>query len=95
MEKIDSMPKTLREHGTTYFVYGYRVVQPKLYLGEFNSLKEARQCICKYAYNNPQWLNADGDINEYNNKSSRPESDNKWYKSVIEKEYIKYADFKD
>ncbi|OMH23928.1 hypothetical protein BK726_11145 [Bacillus thuringiensis serovar londrina] len=99
MKKIDSIPKpffeTLGEHETTYFVYEYRVAKSKLYLGEFDSLKEARQFICKYASNNPQWLNADGDINEYNNKPSRPESDNKWYMGVVEKEYKKYADFKD
>ncbi|MEC2714589.1 hypothetical protein P9Z56_09630 [Bacillus cereus] len=99
MEKNNSIPKpffeTLGEQGTTYLVYGYRIAQPKLYLGEFNSLKEARQFIYNYAYNNPQWLNADEDINEYNNKPSRPESDNKRYKGVIEKEYKKYADFKD
>ncbi|MEG7835415.1 hypothetical protein [Bacillus cereus] len=99
MEKNNSIPKpffeTLGEQGTTYLVYGYRIAQPKLYLCEFNSLKEARQFIYNYAYNNPQWLNADEDINEYNNKPSRPESDNKRYKGVIEKEYKKYADFKD
>ncbi|MEK4841271.1 hypothetical protein [Bacillus sp. FSL L8-0152] len=99
MEEIDLIPKpffeTLGEHGTTYFVYGYKVAKPKLYLGEFNSLKEAIQFIYKYDYNKPQWLNADRDISEYNNKPSRPESDNKWYKGVIEKEYKKYADFKD
>lgn len=40
MKKIDLIPKpffeTLGEHGTTYFVYGYRDAQPKLHLGEFN-----------------------------------------------------------
>lgn len=98
MKKIDLIPKpffeTLGERGTTYFVYGYRVAKPKLHLGDFNSLKEARQFIYKYAYKNPQWLNTDGDINEYNNKPSRHVNDNKWYKGVVEKEYKKYADFK-
>lgn len=99
MKKFDLIPKpffeTLGEHGTTYFVYGYRDVQPKLHLGEFNSLKEARKFIFTYAYKNPQWLNTNGDINEYNNKPTRSESDNKWYKDVVKKEYKKYADFKD
>ncbi|MEH7244904.1 hypothetical protein COC60_17780 [Bacillus thuringiensis] len=98
MKKIDLLPKpffeTLGEHGTTYFVYGYRFAKPKLYLGEYNSLKEARQFIYKYAHNKPQWLNTDGDINEYNNKPSRHVNDNKCYKGVVEKEYKKYADFK-
>ncbi|AZJ24658.1 hypothetical protein [Bacillus mycoides] len=99
MRRIDLIPKpffeTIGEHGTTYFVYGYRTAKPKLHLGEFSSLKEARQFIYKYAYENPQWLNVDGDINEYNKKPSRPESKNKWYKGVVKKEYMKYANFKD
>ncbi|SCN41844.1 Uncharacterized protein BCRIVMBC938_05987 [Bacillus wiedmannii] len=81
MRRIDLIPKpffeTIGEHGTTYFVYGYRTTKPKLHLGEFSSLKEARQFIYKYAYENPRWLNVDGDINEYNKEPSRPESKNK------------------
>ncbi len=42
---------------------------------------------------NHQWLNEDGDINEYNNKPSRSEGDNKWYKGVVEKEYKKVCRF--
>lgn len=99
MKKIDLIPKpffeTLGEHGTTYFVYGYRIAKPRLHFGEFNSLKEARQFIYKYAHKNHQWLNEDGDINEYNNKPSKSERDNKWYKGLVEKEYKKYADFED
>lgn len=99
MRKFDLEPKLffeiLGEHGINYFLYEYRTAKPKLHLREFNSLKEARQFICKYAYETPQWLNVDGDINEYHNKPSRPDSKNKWYNGVVNKEYMKYVDFKE
>ncbi|MED0983031.1 hypothetical protein P4T48_27015 [Bacillus paramycoides] len=99
MRKIDIVPKpffeTVGEQGKTYFVYGYATGEPKLSLGMFDSLKEARQFIYKYAHENPQWLNGNGDINEYNNKPSRLEKDNEWYEGGIKQEYTKYTDFKD
>ena len=46
--------------------------EPVLFPEVFNSLKETRKFIYKYAHVNPEWLNNNGDINEYNNKPSRP-----------------------
>lgn len=84
------------EEGTTYFVHGYAVgIEQKIYFGEFNCLKEARQFIFRYAHRNKEWLNKKGDVNEYNNKPSRPDKDDDWNEDIIRKEYSKYTDFKD
>ncbi|MGG5757948.1 hypothetical protein ACQ3VF_19435 [Bacillus toyonensis] len=100
MKRIDMVPKpffeTVGERETTYRIYGHAMgKEPVLFPEVFNSLKETRQFIYKYAHANPEWLNNDGDINEYNNKPSRPNQDDKWYEGVIEQEYRKYYDLND
>lgn len=100
MRKIDESKRpffeTHGESGTTYFVHGYAVgIKQKIYFGEFNSLKEARQFIYRYVYRNEEWFNKNGDVNEYNNKTSRPDVEDDWHEDVIKKEYNKYSDFKD
>ncbi|WP_025148454.1 hypothetical protein [Bacillus sp. H1a] len=101
MRKIDESKRpffeTHGEKGTTYFVHGYAVgIKQKVYLGEFNSLKEARQFIYRYVHRNPEWLNENGDVNEYNNKQSRPDVDDVWHENVFKNEYKKqYKDLED
>ncbi|MGZ7149452.1 hypothetical protein [Bacillus sp. BC08] len=56
---------------------------------EFNSLKEARQFIYRYVHRNPEWFNGNGDVNEYNNKQSRPDADDAWHENVFENEYTR------
>ncbi|MED1383518.1 hypothetical protein COL41_27780 [Bacillus mycoides] len=100
MKRIDMVPKpffeTVGEREITYRIYGHSKGKEPVLLPEvFNSLKETRQFIYKYAHDNPEWLNNNGDINEYNNKPSRRDQDDKWYEGVIEQEYRKYSDFND
>ncbi|MBY7120650.1 hypothetical protein ILS93_00715 [Bacillus sp. 16GRE42] len=100
MRKIEESKRpffeTHGESGTTYFVNGYAVgINQKTYFGEFNSLKEARQFIYRYVHRNKEWFNSNGDVNEYNNKTSRPDTKDDWHEDVIRKEYSKYPDFKD
>ncbi|HDR7719161.1 hypothetical protein VSY18_27940 (plasmid) [Bacillus albus] len=99
MRKIDESKRpffeTHGEKGTTYFVHGYgKGIEKKIYFGEFNSLKEARQFIYRYVHRNPEWFNGNGDVNEYNNKQSRPDTDGAWHENVFKNEYPKqYKDF--
>jgi hypothetical protein len=58
---------------------------------KFNSLKEARKFIYQYAHKNPEWLNINGDISEFNFKEDRKQ--NSWHGNVIEKVYkVLYKD---
>lgn len=45
---------------------------------------------------NPEWFNGNGDVNEYNNKQSRPDADDAWHENVFKNEYPKqYKDLED
>ncbi|MEH7029728.1 hypothetical protein COE84_20800 [Bacillus wiedmannii] len=52
-------------------------------LGKFKSLKEAIQFIYRYVHRYPEWFNGSGDVNEYNNKQSRPDIDDTWHENVF------------
>ncbi|MFP3377551.1 hypothetical protein SB767_14165 [Bacillus sp. SIMBA_069] len=104
MRKIDESKRpffeTNGEKGMTYFVHGYgKGIEQKIYFGEFNSLKEARQFIYRYVHRNPEWFNGNGNVNEYNNKQSRPDADDAWdawHENVFENEYTRqYKDLED
>ncbi|MCU4969267.1 hypothetical protein [Bacillus toyonensis] len=101
MKKLDRFTKPYfetrgdKENGV-YEVIRYKNDEFIPFKEKFDSLKKARMFIYRYVLNNPEWLNVNGDISEFNFKDGRDEKDNKWHDNVSEKVYKKkYKDFKD
>ncbi|NCA65944.1 hypothetical protein CN384_25850 [Bacillus thuringiensis] len=87
--------KTLGERDKTYIVVGYKDGD-EYPLGEgFKTLKQARMFNNEYAHDNPEWLNENGDISEFNVKDNRENAQNRWHGNATETAYSKYTDFKD
>ncbi|PEC21422.1 hypothetical protein COM96_14245 [Bacillus cereus] len=87
--------KTVGERNKTYRVIGCKDGEEKLFPITFKTLKKARTFNHGHAHRNPEWLNANGDISEYNVKLGRDEYKNVWHDNVIENVYKNYADFND
>ncbi|WP_193222096.1 hypothetical protein [Bacillus sp. B3-WWTP-C-10-D-3] len=79
-----------------YEVFRYKGDKPLPFKERFKSLKEARMFIYQYAHNNPEWLNENGDISEYNFKRGREDNKNRWHGNATITAYKKeYPDFED
>ncbi|MEW9139038.1 hypothetical protein ACQGSH_19850 [Bacillus wiedmannii] len=85
--------KTVGEQSKAYRVIGCKDGKEKHFPITFKTLKRARIFNYKYACENPEWLNRNGDISEYNVKIGRPEYKNIWHDNVIKSVYQKYTDF--
>ncbi|MGE6599733.1 hypothetical protein [Bacillus proteolyticus] len=74
-------------------MFGYKDGEKKSFPITFKTLKQVRTFTYKHALENPGWLNANGDISEYNVKVDRDEHKNVWQDNVIENVYKNYTDF--
>ncbi|UPJ18272.1 hypothetical protein MYW48_09460 [Bacillus cereus] len=65
--------KTVGEQSKAYRVIAYKDGKEKHFPVSFKTLKRARIFNYRYAFENPEWLNRNGDISEYNVKMGRPD----------------------